>query len=553
MGVICLNNYPENQLESCIRKSDKSPLYGEIWVYKQFLNFNKFNFIDKDEIWYLKHDYNLSYHPSSKNKVEGQIDFLLISKYGILIIEVKGGGLKVNEHDQYISYNSSDEYITQNPFVQAKEYTHSLKQLINENIFVYRVVVFPHEAGFETKGPQLIGYKDILFSKKNFLDLSSDDEKQINSRFFEFLISSAKSSRIKIIKELNPNWDKQKVNNTIFERFPELTSKKINSLKSQLFPSQTSYGFNPERINSEIIQEENYLTMKGLIRNNKILIEGGPGTGKTVISKKYLAEYILKHQTGIYYCANKLIKSRLEHSINRDYNISENLIKFKVFNENTFENSLSSNYDFFIFDEAQEYFKKGLFEKIERIELELENPRILILYDPKQTIHINFDDVSFYTDFYIENGFSHYLFDQNYRSSQNKSITKLSNDILHNKRIDDYTVAENLKEKIISIKEIISVNIFSNSEKSILIHSSLYSDFKKIADDFFSNELEELSENNINLPTAKTRYSSPIKFRGLENNSIYLITNCLEEKSKVENYIGVTRSTDQVKIILWTR
>ena len=49
-----------------------------------------------------------------------------------------------------------------------------------------------------------------------------------------------------------------KINQKRFEKYPELSSKKLKSLKSQLFPVQSSYGYNPDRINSEIILKENF-------------------------------------------------------------------------------------------------------------------------------------------------------------------------------------------------------------------------------------------------------------------------------------------------------
>ena len=69
--------------------------------------------------------------------------------------------------------------------------------------------------------------------------------------------------------------------------------------------------------------------------------------------------------------------------------------------------------------------------------------------------------------------------------------------------------------------------------------------------DYFKDELEELIDNNINIPSPKIRFTTPIKYRGLENKSVYLITNELNEKSKVQNYVAVTRAMDAVKIILW--
>jgi len=552
MSVTLLNNYPPNDLQSYITKKDGSPLYGELWLYKQFLKFNENKFV-ADETWFLKHDYNLSTHPASKGKVEGQIDFILLSKYGILIIEIKGGGLRVDENDQYFSYNKSGEYKTQNPFNQAKEYTHTLKELIDESVFIYRAVVLPSEAGFQLKGPQLEGYKNLFFSKKDFSNFNDgEDDEAINKIFFDFLIDLAKSSRSRILKQLNPSWTAEKINQKRFEKFPELSSKKLKSLKLQLFPVQSSYGYNPDKINSEIILKENYETLKGLRRNRKVIIQGAPGTGKTVLAKKFLAENILKQQKGIYYCANKLIKSKIEHSIIRDYGVSNDLIEFKVYHENSVNEVFAKEIEFIIFDEAQEYFNKGLFELIEKFENELESPKLLVLYDPRQTIIYNFSDIAFYTDFYIENGFTHYLFDETYRCGQNENIISLSNDLLNSKDIQPDMFVSETVSKLKVIKEIIAETKFVKSEQIILINSSLIEDFKEIAKDYFNDSLEEMVESNINILSSKIRFTTPIKYRGLENKSVYLITDNLNEKAKVQNYVAVTRAMEQVKIILWT-
>ena len=554
MSVNLLNNYPENNLENNITKKDGTALYGELWLYKQFLKFNEYNLLPNNESWILKHDYNLSTHPASKGKVEGQIDFILLSKYGILIIEIKGGGLRVDENDQYFSYNKSGEYKTQNPFNQAKEYTHTLKELIDESVFIYRAVVLPSEAGFELIGPQLEGYRNLFFSKKNFPNLKNgEDDKAINKLFYDFLLELAKSSRSKILKELNPSWSTDKINKRRFEKYPELSSKKLKSLKSQLFPVQSSYGYNPERINSEIILKENYETLKGLRRNRKVIVQGAPGTGKTVLAKKFLAENILKQQKGIYYCANKLIKSKIEHSIIRDYEIDSSLITFKVYHEDTINEIQPNEIDFIIFDEAQEYFNKGLFELIEKFEKKMEQPKFLVLYDPKQTVIYNFSDISFYTDFYIENEFTHYLFDETYRCGQNKNIITLSTDILNNKEIEQFSTASKTVEKLKIIKKIIDETKFTKSEQIILIHSSLIDDFKEKVEDYFKSNLEELLESNISISTSKIRFTTPIKYRGLENKAIYLITDNLNESSRVQNYVAVTRAMEQIKIILWNK
>ena len=145
------------------------------------------------------------------------------------------------------------------------------------------------------------------------------------------------------------------------------------------------------------------------------------------------------------------------------------------------------------------------------------------------------------------------MFDENYRCGQNKNIVTLSNELFNCKDINEYVSVSETVNKIKIIKEIIDETKFIKSEQIILIHSSLIDDFKEIVKDYFKNDLEELVENNINTPSSKIRFTTPIKYRGLENKSVYLITNNLDEKSKVQNYVAVTRAMDQVKIIVWTK
>ena len=556
MPIHFIDNYAPNNLEAVIVKKDRTPLYGEIWVYEQFLKFNEFDLLPNEK-WYFKHNYNLSTHPGSEGKVEGQIDFLLLSKSGVLILEVKGGGILVDDKDIYWSYQGDKKYEAENPFNQSKEYTHTLRELISTRAFIYRAVIFPHEAGFQLVGPQLSDYDYLFFSKRDFKHFNADQDRAITNKFFQFITSLAAGSRRKNISGLNPGWSLEKVNNRLFVKYPELKSKEIERLKSELFPSQSSYGYNPDFIRKNIILNENYEILKGLRRNQKALIQGAPGTGKTVLATKFLAENLLKQHKGIMYCANKLVRAKLEHIILNDYKLNSHDISFRIYSDKVTSENISSDLDFLVFDEAQEYFDKGLFDFIEELNKKLERPKILILYDPRQTVIAEFKDIAWYTDFFIENGFIHYFFDEVYRCAQSPVIFEMAKHLLLNKlsskkESDEFIYEVNsTKDKLRIIKKILDESRFTRSEKIVLIHSELIEDFKKIVEDYFNKDFEELTEDNIGLASSKIRFTTALKYRGLENDMVHIITPSLDSKSQVQNYVAITRAMQEVKLVLW--
>lgn len=554
MPIVFIDNYAIQNLENVIVNQDGKTLYGELWVYRQFLAFDENRFLE-NEIWYIKHNYNLSAHPASKKKVEGQIDFIMLSKYGILIIEVKGGGLRVDENDCYFSSGEGKEYESQNPFVQAKEYVHTLKNYIDSSIFVYRAIILPHEAGFVLKGPQLEGYKDIFFSKA---DIDGLDDRAIQNKFFAFIHSINIKARIRSLKKSFASLNSEDLSKKAQELYPLLNAKDIKRLKSELFPIQSTYGYNPDKINAELICKENYEILNGLRRNKNIIIQGGPGTGKTSLAIKYLAENLLKQQKGVFFCANLLIQSKLEFIILNDYKLDPNNICFRIFSSVVTADSIPNDIDFLIFDEAQEYFEKGLYDFIEEVNTKLEKPKLLVLYDADQSVVSNLNELEWYTDFFIEMGYSHFYFDEKFRSIQNKNITEISNCILFNEytkiksKYSNFLVTvEDLKSKLENIKEIISETKFTSSEKIILVQSQLIEEFSLIINDFFKSDIEEMTEANINIRSNKIRFTSPIKYRGLENDLVCLITRELNDSTKVQNYVGVTRAMLELKIILW--
>ena len=83
---------PISALDNIIIKEDGSPLQGEINIYKKLYSDLS---ISEDE-WFVWHDLKLPSHSDNYNyykKTSAQIDFLILGKEGLLVLEVKGGSI----------------------------------------------------------------------------------------------------------------------------------------------------------------------------------------------------------------------------------------------------------------------------------------------------------------------------------------------------------------------------------------------------------------------------------------------------------------------------
>ena len=98
MPVSFYPNNPIEALEKIIVHEDGKPLDGEINVYRKL--FKELN--ENPEEYLIWHDLKLATHSETRNpykKSEAQLDFLLVCKKGICVIEVKGGKVEYKNNE----------------------------------------------------------------------------------------------------------------------------------------------------------------------------------------------------------------------------------------------------------------------------------------------------------------------------------------------------------------------------------------------------------------------------------------------------------------------
>lgn len=375
--------------------------------------------------WHMWYDLNLNIPAGTKSNI--QIDFLLICEKGAMVVEVKGGNIEINGGRYFYNYRGSLTQMDMSPFKQAEEYKHALRNnhVINDDkLFVDYVVAFPHS---ELSKTNLHSQLDLGYRLWNKEDQSGEYS------FADFCID--------VLSESIANSSKRHF-------IHDLSASELRKEIEYLCPNLCDKGFYTQSSLAEVLgwlHLQNLEVLEGLSQNKRLLVEGGPGTGKTTMAKAYIKKN--QNRKGLYLCWNRFLAKRIEHELNQadlthcsvmTYGrlLKKLGIDFNCIDKAQIISALKTNtdiYDYVIVDEAQDIADKGIDVVLDNINSATGNGiatgNYLVFYDVEQGYNSNsrkidelmMDQMHFAT---------HYKLNENKRIRTNQNFVKYANDLL---------------------------------------------------------------------------------------------------------------------------
>mgnify|MGYP001223560297 FL=1 len=258
---------------------------------KVFSLFSEVSF-SKDS--YLMHSVNL---PEHLYKEWGEIDFLLVSREGILVLEVKGGrverraGIWIHTDTYNVEHRKSE-----GPNDQAKSAMYSLKKKLRvklDNINFNKVVF----------GWGII-FPDIPWEKDNLEipgELICDKSSMSNSKIFQNAIGG-----------MFEYWTDNKKSKQINNLSPHQIKSIADSIRPNLDLVETLKSkvdhISSERVSMTTAQ---YELIDG-IKNKRILCTGGAGTGKTFLAIEVAKREALSNKKILFVCKSEIFSEFLK-------------------------------------------------------------------------------------------------------------------------------------------------------------------------------------------------------------------------------------------------
>lgn len=527
-----------------------------------------------DDNYIIFHSLNL---PDHVNKIKGEIDFVILCKYGILCLEVKGGYVERTEGMwKFTDRNGNSNKKSEGPYEQVEGNMYSLMRYLKNNLGEHdniiksqfaNAVIFTDIENFELR--------DIEFKKEITIDKSRLEKSDIEE----------------IIKEIFKYYSER--NNEIYHFYRRELSRSDLEKLSRLFREDFGYVYSLSKelgdIEKQIIEltEKQKEAFRDMEDNDRIIIKGNGGTGKTLILYEEAIRKSIGGKKVLFLCFNRTLVNFLNKKLETEeeeirenieiYQIHSYLIKkLKDMNidiknsgeKDFFEKELPNIFlkykykqvDVLIVDEAQDLLNYNYIDTFDlMLDKGLKDGNWYMALDPEQNLYNSqFAEVYEYIKMEIRptiKKLSDNCRNTKQISYQNELLTGIDqakNETIYGQEVRNIKYRDN-EEQREKIKEIIKHLKCSGIDLSKVVILSKY----KFENSVFRGEnflkdfckLKFISEfMNGEGVTFSTIYS----FKGLEAPIIILcdVDELNKRSNQLLNYVAISRSKELLYILL---
>ncbi|MGI6311606.1 MAG: NERD domain-containing protein [Bacteroidales bacterium] len=546
------------------------------------------------EIIHIIHHLRISsfYH---RTQLAGEIDFLVLTRLGLMVIEVKGGEIGYGERtDGTTGYfklaGGRTKEAMADPFIQADGNADAIQKYLMEkglrNIFVGKMVCFP-DCDFARKGISI----DYLWHRGCGMNLSPMILRMLEDQIGKFREDRRRLGRARAI-----DWK-------------ELEEEEIIRLCEELTPR-----FDPDlyrslvKLNlaeSDRRRREGLAILKGLDGNRRIMIQGPPGSGKSTYAVDLIRRLTCDEgKTGLYICWNELLAEEMKQKLSDpELEISPERIKVKLYfdlacelGEKSGDKSLipsnevikkgelrqcvkgavskagrradMERHDFVIVDEAQDIFDKGIDLMLKALlkgNNPIENGSWFIFYDDSQD-YPDGKGLSLYirTRDMFRNHAASYMLTSSLRVNTGHGIDEFVQDAASGS-IDpgkDYgkdVAISGWKDSVEAIRMVKTALVrekglggTENENCIVLFTADLLRERSGIRALLEQDEgFELLTPENYSVKSARIRYTTMLKAKGLERDVVVLVSSPLtDRRNQFQVFIGASRARGKVVLLI---
>jgi hypothetical protein len=234
------------------------------------------------------HSLRLANHPTKR---EAECDFVIVSPYGLYVLEVKGGGIQCSDGIWTSTGKNGVSTLKESPFKQASSARYALEnELWNKSMIRLSDLV--------------VGY-GVVFPDTEFRQRSPEWDLGI-------VCSASQMSEIRgYLNRLEAYWQAK----TPSVREP-LSAERVEHLVQALRPAfdmAPSLRAETDGVLARLnhFTEEQYRVLDGLEINDRFLVEGGAGTGKTFLAMECARRHAARGQRPLLLCYSPVLAAFL--------------------------------------------------------------------------------------------------------------------------------------------------------------------------------------------------------------------------------------------------